>query len=424
MKKTLSILLATVLLLSIGTGISIFALANDKTNDFEYYIMEDGTASISGYTGLAKDIVIPSEIDGYTVTEIGRWSFMNNNKIESVVIPESIKTIRMNAFLGCDLLTSITIPGNVKEIDYSAFQCKNLENVVLCNGVEYVGQWAFAGSKIKNIVIPESVTKIGLEAFSGCDELKYAVILNPNCEIIESFVTPDGDRGNLPLKDFRIYGYTGSTAQTYAAEWGYEFINIKNVIMDGTDAEYTTGSSKGVTIHCLYDLKNLVSITMDDVTVDPANYTLAEGSTILTFSPAYLDTLPAGEHTVTLNYKNATATAMLTILADPNEPTTDPDPDEPATEPGEPATKPSEPITEPGTPTTPGEPTGGTPSDDDIPTSAVDSVSSTENAVKTDAATKSPDTGAQPAALTFAVLLAASVGLSALLYTQKRKRCV
>lgn len=72
MKKTLSILLATVLLLSIGTGVSIFALANDKTNDFEYYIMEDETASISGYTGLAKDIVIPSEIDGYTVTEIGR----------------------------------------------------------------------------------------------------------------------------------------------------------------------------------------------------------------------------------------------------------------------------------------------------------------------------------------------------------------
>lgn len=196
------------------------------------------------------------------------------------------------------------------------------------------------------------------------------------------------------------------------------------MIMDGTDAEYTAGSSKGVTIHCLYDLKNLVSITMDDVTVDPANYTLAEGSTILTFSPAYLDTLPAGEHTVTLNYKNATATAMLTILTDPNEPTTDPDPDEPATEPSEPATKPSEPITEPGTPTTPGEPTGSTPSDDDIPTSAVDSVSSTENAVKTDTATKSPDTGAQPAALTFAVLLAASVGLSALLYTQKRKRCV
>ena len=424
MKKTLSILLATVLLLSIGTGVSMFALANDKTNDFEYYIMEDGTASISGYTGLAKDIVIPSEIDGYTVTEIGRWSFMNNNKIESVIIPESIKTIRMNAFLGCDLLTSITIPGNVKEIDYSAFQCKNLENVVLCNGVEYVGQWAFAGSKIKNIVIPESVTKIGLEAFSGCDELKYAVILNPNCEIIESFVTPDGDRGNLPLKDFRIYGYTGSTAQTYAAEWGYGFINIKNVIMDGTDAEYTAGSSKGVTIHCLYDLENLVSVAMDSEIVDPANYSLSEGSTILTFAPAYLDTLPAGEHTVTLNYKNATATAMLTILADPDEPVTEPDPEKPATEPGEPATKPNEPVTDPETPTTPEEPTGGTPSDADTPTDSTDSIqNATEKAVKTDAA-KSPDTGAHPAALTFAVLLAAAGGLSVLLYTQKRKRCV
>ncbi len=193
--------------------------------------------------------------------------------------------------------------------------------------------------------------------------------------------------------------------------------------MDGTDAEYTAGSSKGVTIHCLYDLENLVSVAMDSEIVDPANYSLSEGSTILTFAPAYLDTLPAGEHTVTLNYKNATATAMLTILADPDEPVTEPDPEKPATEPGEPATKPSEPATDPETPTTPEKPASGAPSDADTSTSAVDNVpSSTENAVKADTATKSPDTGAQPAALAGAAVLVAMGGIFTLLYTQKRKR--
>lgn len=420
MKKTLSILLAAILLLCLTAGAGFYALAENETNEFEYYILEDKTACISGYTGTAKDIVIPSKIDGYTVTEIGRWAFMDNNKIESVLIPDTIAAIRMNAFLGCDLLTSVTIPGSVKEIDYSAFQCENLENIVLCSGVEEIGQWAFATSRIKNIVIPESVTKIGLGAFADCNELEYAVILSKDCKIVDSFTANNGDSGNLPLNDFCIYGYADSTAQAYAQEWGYDFIDIQNVIMDGTDKEYTAGSPEGATIHCLYDLENLVSVTMDNETVDPAHYTLAEGSTILTFSPTYLDTLPAGEHTVTLNYKNAAATATLTILENPDKPVTAPDPEEPATDPSEPATQPSEPATEPETPSAPEEAVTQTPSSGTESEPAASGQTTAENPVKADGSTKSPDTGAHiPVSIGASVMAVAA--LLALLILKRKK---
>lgn len=89
--------------------------------------------------------------------------------------------------------------------------------------------------------------------------------------------------------------------------------------------EYTKGSSEGATIRCNYDINDFVSVAMDGETVDPANYTLAEGSTILTFKPAYLDTLSVGDHTVTLNYTNATATSVLTIKAAQEETTVIPD---------------------------------------------------------------------------------------------------
>ena len=80
---------------------SITAYAEDGTlaNGLHYRI-NDGAAIIDGYTGSEKSLEIPSEIDGYPVTQIG-WS----------------------AFSGCTSLTSITIPYGVVSIGWKAFFC-------------------------------------------------------------------------------------------------------------------------------------------------------------------------------------------------------------------------------------------------------------------------------------------------------------
>ena len=72
--------------------------------------IEDGVVKqyrTDGWDGL---VVIP---DG--VTAIGSNSF-GHTKVTGVSIPNSVNEIQPYAFSGCDDLTSITIPGNVKTI--------------------------------------------------------------------------------------------------------------------------------------------------------------------------------------------------------------------------------------------------------------------------------------------------------------------
>ena len=88
------------------------------------------------------------------------------------------------------------------------------------------------------------------------------------------------------------------------------------IIAEGTDNAYMLNSSEDVSIHCTGNLEDLVSVKMDDQIVDATNYTLREGSTIVTFKTAYLDTLPAGDHKVTLSYSGGlSADATLKVLA-------------------------------------------------------------------------------------------------------------
>ena len=65
-KRILSIFLVMVMLITMMPTFAIpsFALTS---GDFEYEVLEDGTAEITGYTGSATDLEIPSTIDGFSV---------------------------------------------------------------------------------------------------------------------------------------------------------------------------------------------------------------------------------------------------------------------------------------------------------------------------------------------------------------------
>ena len=54
-------------------------------------------------------------------------------------------------------------------------------------------------------------------------------------------------------------------------------------------------------------------LTVDGVTVDPKYYRTERGSLVLTLSPEYLDTLPAGEHPAVLSFADGTAETTIVI---------------------------------------------------------------------------------------------------------------
>lgn len=83
-----------------------------KTID-EYHI-----TYVNSYKG---DIVIPEEVNGYTVTAIDDYAFMNDwgtdeMTITSIDIPNTIKKIGKFAFNYCCLLKELTIPASVETI--------------------------------------------------------------------------------------------------------------------------------------------------------------------------------------------------------------------------------------------------------------------------------------------------------------------
>ena len=119
----------------------------------------------------------------YIVTGIGNYGF---GLCVSVQIPESVKYIENYAFSG-SRLTSITIPGNVKEIGDGVFNgCSGLTSVTINNGVKSIGEVAFLDcSSLTSVTIPNSVTSMGMGAFCGCTNLT-SINISENLEKINS----------------------------------------------------------------------------------------------------------------------------------------------------------------------------------------------------------------------------------------------
>ncbi|MBU5489584.1 leucine-rich repeat domain-containing protein [Butyricicoccus intestinisimiae] len=215
-------------------------------NGFEYTVTGD-EATITGYTGSAKSLVIPSELGGKPVTEIGRFAFAHCDSLTEVTIPEGVTSIGDSAFRNCSSLTKVTIPKSVTSIGDSAFyNCDALKTV-------YYGGSQTDWGKIS----------IG----SDNDPLLKAEII---CAIQES----NGFAYTVTGDEATITGYTGSaknlvipselggkpvTAIADKAFYGYKTPNIyipKTIKKIGEDAFWGTVISDEFRFICYEGTKN------------------------------------------------------------------------------------------------------------------------------------------------------------------------
>ena len=119
-------------------------------------------------------VTIPETVtyDGrtYSVTNIGDDAFRGCSVLTSVTIPNSVTSIGSCAFQDCSGLTSVIIPNSVTSIGGSAFYgCSGLTSVTIPESVTSIGYGAFRKcSGLTSVTIPNSVTSIGVHAFSGC----------------------------------------------------------------------------------------------------------------------------------------------------------------------------------------------------------------------------------------------------------------
>lgn len=86
-------------------------------------------------------------------------------------------------------------------------------------------------------------------------------------------------------------------------------------ITNGADLTYTIGSGKDVTITCDGALSDFTGVKIDGVTLPSSQYTVKEGSTIVTLPGDTLNTLAPGSHTITLVYQYGDVSTTLTVKA-------------------------------------------------------------------------------------------------------------
>lgn len=120
----------------------------------------------------------------------------------------------------------LVLPSTLTTInDYAFAFYLNVKDVQIPYGVTTIGNNAFSDChKIENVVLPGTVKKIGDAAFSVCDSL--------NSITIPASVTEIGKNLAYSYSGVSIFGYTGSTAESYAKENNYAFYSLSASVGD------------------------------------------------------------------------------------------------------------------------------------------------------------------------------------------------
>jgi len=136
---------------------------NNGEGDF-LFVAENNGVTITGYTGNARDIVIPQTINGEPVVAVGNYAFIRK-RLTSVTLPGTVTVIGTNAF-SHNRLAELILPDSVTAVEHGAFSNNRLSSVNLSNSLTFIGTLAFAGNRIKKIILPDSIEFIGHMAFS------------------------------------------------------------------------------------------------------------------------------------------------------------------------------------------------------------------------------------------------------------------
>ena len=138
---------------------------------------------------------IPKEVEygaTWTIVGIGDATFIDENQMEAITLPETIKRIGKMVFKNCTRLYRIQIEGradankdfvfnlppSLEEIGEQAFyECIAFGNIKIPDSVRLIGEQAFYRCiNLSEIKIPDSVQLIGKQAFYNCNNLQYLTI--------------------------------------------------------------------------------------------------------------------------------------------------------------------------------------------------------------------------------------------------------
>ena len=328
----------------------------------------EGVTSIGDYAftdcSSLKEIAIPEG-----VTSIGDGTFGDCSSLKEITIPEGVASIGDYAFISCASLTQITIPEGVTSIGDDAFYgCDNLTNVYVRKGLgtdsflnvsQGVHVWCY--EVLKNAEASEDgkvhVAIVSVEGKDGADITDSLAISDG--AMGDGYVIDEVKPSNLTLKHTlteteatsatctepgnveywtcdtcgKHFSDENGATEIEESKWiipatGHSYgddghcmacgavdSDFAPAIIAGANATWQKGSEDGLSFTSNAAFADFLKVQIDGKDVDSSNYTVKEGSTIVTLKTSYLETLPVGKYTLAIVSDTGTAETEFTVVA-------------------------------------------------------------------------------------------------------------
>lgn len=259
------------------------------------YLIEIGDYAFYHCNSL-NNLVIPN-----SVVSIGTHAFEFCSSLTSVTIPSSVNTIGQHAFDACPQMTSVTINSNaIVSVSYS--YNNNFRHIfgdyarsfTFGSGVTSIGAYTFWGcNHMTSVTLPGSLTSIGYSAFEHCLGLNRVQISDLNAwyaiDFANAYANPlyyanhfyvnTNEVVNLTftsniseIKDYAFVGYKG----LHSVSIGYYVTSIGNSAFENCSGltSVTIGNSVNtIGDDAFKDCTNLTSVTLNNSAIASADYT-------------------------------------------------------------------------------------------------------------------------------------------------------
>lgn len=260
--------------------------------NFEFSGTEgDSTASVTGYSGRAKNIVIPDEIvntaAGWTtpspVVSIGNQAF-RDKQLKSVQIPHSVTSISTRAFRG-NQLTKLILPDSLISIGDGAFEHNQLTEIRIPNSVNSIGGWAFNDNQLVSVEMSNAIVSLGAATFRLNPLEEIIVETGIEAERVKGLLTPSVTEGiteliKLRTKEQVYYQLDNLNSREWVKQERielkrfYQSENLANYSQEIIDNSFGFSNNQSTGIY--KRTGDIITIYVDEETdqVDMPNYTI------------------------------------------------------------------------------------------------------------------------------------------------------
>lgn len=177
---------------SFDGGVLVIPEGIESIGDYAFYksklhavILPNSLKKI-GISSFAESDIKVLDTRNVEFIDIGACEY--SKSIQSVFT--SAKTIGIDAFRGCTLLSNLKLKYGTSEVcNYSFFGCNNLKTLNLPNSLKIIGSSSFSQCGFDEIIIPSSIERIESSAFSNCKQLKKFAMISTDVYIGSSLLS-------------------------------------------------------------------------------------------------------------------------------------------------------------------------------------------------------------------------------------------